>query len=106
MAPLLGMGEFAAEREQLLERVRSMAATLAASAASATTLGRERAILRLIGVSGIDREGRPLAAEVVDRYVSGGQDRLAAGVGLPLPGAPLRADQHPPTPRPGVSPRR
>ena len=95
MAPLLGMGEFAAEREQLLERVRSMAATLAASAASATTLGRERAILRLIGVSGIDREGRPLAAEVVDRYVSGGQDRLAAGVGLPFAVALLEYDSNP-----------
>jgi hypothetical protein len=95
MAPLLGMGELAAEREQLLVRVRSLAATLAAAAASATTLGRERAILRLIGVTGIDREGRPLAAEVVDRYVSGGQDRLAAGVGLPFAVALLEYDSNP-----------
>ncbi len=95
MAPSLGTGEFAAEREQLLERVRSLAATLAAAGASATTLGRERAILRLIGVSGIDREGRPLAAEVVDRYVSGGQDRLAAGVGLPFAVALLEYDSSP-----------
>src|SRR3990172_6844129 len=95
MAPLVGMGELAAEVEQLLERVRSMAATLAASAASATTLGRERAILRLIGVTGIDRGGRPLGAEVVDRYVSGGQDRLAAGVGLPFAVALLEYDSNP-----------
>ncbi len=95
MAPSLGMGELAAEREQLLERVRSLAATLAGAARQATTLGRERAILRLIGVSGIDREGRPLAAEVVDQYVSGGQDRLAMGVGLPFAVALLEYDSSP-----------
>lgn len=95
MAPSLGMGELAAEREQLLERVRSLAATLAGAARRATTLGRERAILRLIGVSGIDREGRPLAAEVVDRYVSGGQARLATGVGLPFAVALLEYDSSP-----------
>ena len=35
-----------------------------------TTVGQERAILRLFGVTGVDRAGRPLAAEVVDRYLA------------------------------------
>jgi len=84
MAPTLGPGDFAAE----LERLRAIASTLAeafgAAATSSRTLGRERAALRLIGVAGIDREGRPLAAEVVDRYVSGHPERLATGVALPF----------------------
>jgi D-Lysine 5,6-aminomutase TIM-barrel domain of alpha subunit len=84
MTPTLGPGEFAAE----LDRLRALAATLAAenrtSAAASRTLGRERAALRLIGVGGIDREGRPLAAEVVDRYVGGRPERLATGVSMPF----------------------
>jgi hypothetical protein len=84
MAPTLAPGEFAAELELLHERATALAADLGTAASALRTLGRERAILRLIGVGGIDREGRPLAAEVVDRYVSGRLDRLAAGVALPF----------------------
>lgn len=95
MAPSLDIGEFAAEREQLAMRARALGQSLAAVARGATTLGRERAILRLIGVGGLDREGRPLAAEVVDRYVSGRQDRLTAGVGLAFAVALLEYDTTP-----------
>lgn len=95
MAPSLDMGEFAAEREQLIARARALGQSLAEVARGATTLGRERAILRLIGVGGVDREGRPLAAEVVDRYVSGRQDRLAAGIGLAFAVALLEYDSTP-----------
>ena len=95
MAPTLGPGDFAAE----LERLRALASTLAdafgAVATSSRTLGRERAALRLIGVAGIDREGRPLAAEVVDRYVSGHPERLATGVALPFAMALLEYDVAP-----------
>lgn len=84
MAPTLTPGDFAAELELLHDRATALAAELGAAASSLRTLGRERAILRLIGVAGIDREGRPLAAEVVDRYVSGRPDRLASGVALPF----------------------
>ena len=95
MAPTLGTAEFASERELLVERARALGASLDAAARSATTLGRERAILRLLGVGGIDREGRPLAAEVVDRYVGGRPDRLAAGIGLPFAVALLEYDSTP-----------
>jgi hypothetical protein len=84
MAPTLATGDFARELEQLRVRAEALAARLGGAAANLRTLGRERAILRLIGVGGIDREGRPLAAEVVDRYVGGHQDRLASGIALPF----------------------
>ena len=73
-----------AQIEMLRQRATALAAELGTAASALRTLGRERAILRLIGVGGIDREGRPLAAEVVDRYVSGRPDRLASGVALPF----------------------
>jgi hypothetical protein len=61
-----------------------LAGTWGARAAVSTTVGRERAILRLFGVQGLDRGGRPLAGEVVDRYVAGRSGRLAAGIALPF----------------------
>src|SRR5690606_1559885 len=71
-----------------LDRLAYLAETLAgawgARARASTTVGRERALLRLFGVDGVDRAGRPLANEVVDRYAGGRQDRLAAGVTLPF----------------------
>lgn len=84
MAPTLAPGDFATELQQLRDHATALAAELGTAASALRTLGRERAILRLIGVGGIDREGRPLAAEVVDRYVSGRPDRLAFGVALPF----------------------
>jgi hypothetical protein len=92
MGPTLAAGEFEAEIGRLRERASALAATLGTAAAALHTLGRERAILRLIGVGGIDREGRPLAAEVVDRYVDGRPDRLASGVALPFALALLEYD--------------
>ena len=47
-------------------------------------VGQERAILRLFGVTGLDRAGRPLAAEVVDRYVGPDPRRLGGGIALPF----------------------
>lgn len=88
----LRQADFATERRLLLERSSSLATRLWRAATSATTLGRERAILRLIGVNGLDREGRPLAAEVVDRYVNGRPGRLAAGIGMPFAMALLEYD--------------
>ncbi|MEO8470509.1 MAG: lysine 5,6-aminomutase subunit alpha, partial [Chloroflexota bacterium] len=95
MMPLIGPGEFQAELEALLERARTVASRLARVANGATSLGRERAILRLIGVTGLDREGRPLAAEVVDRYVDGQATRLAMGIGFPFAMALLEYDTTP-----------
>ncbi len=71
-----------------LERVLGLAADLAGSwsarARTSTTLARERAILRLFGVSGLDPTGLPLASAVVERGIGGNRDRLAAGIGLPF----------------------
>jgi hypothetical protein len=71
-----------------LDRVRGLAAGLAATlggaARAATTPAIERATLRLIGVGGLDRAGRPLAASVVDRAIGDDPGRLARGVLLPF----------------------
>lgn len=64
-----------------------LAAALGAEARAATTVGVERATLRLIGVGGLDRAGRPLAASVVDRAVANDPARLARGVLLPFAAA-------------------
>jgi hypothetical protein len=88
-------GELASALESLAAAAESVAAPMAAAALRSTSLGRERAILRLIGVEGVDREGRPLAAEVVDRYVGGNLNRLAGGVGLPFAVALLEYDSSP-----------
>jgi hypothetical protein len=70
--------------DALRERATSLAATWGAAAASVTTIGQERAILRLFGVAGIDRAGRPLATEVVDRYLAPDPGRLGGGIALPF----------------------
>ncbi|MEO5919342.1 MAG: lysine 5,6-aminomutase subunit alpha, partial [Candidatus Limnocylindrales bacterium] len=95
MALSLGSGELVSEREQLLDAARALTLSLARDAERTTTLGRERAILRLLGVGGLDREGRPLAAEVIDRYVSGDPGRLAGGIGLPFAAALLEYETTP-----------
>ena len=68
----------------LAEHADALAASLGAPAAGSTSIGQERAILRMFGVTGIDRAGRPLAAEVVDRYVSPDRARLSGGIALPF----------------------
>ncbi|HEX7471853.1 MAG TPA: lysine 5,6-aminomutase subunit alpha [Candidatus Limnocylindrales bacterium] len=75
--------------DRLLERAMTLAGAWEARARIATTVGQERALLRLFGVSGLDRAGRPLAAEVVDRYLGGGTRRLAGGIALPFAAALL-----------------
>jgi len=72
------------ELDALQQRATALAASWGAAAATATTIGQERAILRLFGVAGIDRGGRPLAAEVVDRYLAADPGRLGGGIALPF----------------------
>jgi len=83
--------------DALLALADTLAGAWAGRAAASTTQGRERAILRLCGVGGVDRAGRPLASEVVDRYVGSGAaaDRLASGVLLPFATALLEYDLSP-----------
>jgi hypothetical protein len=70
--------------EALVARATTLAAAWGATATGSTSVGQERAILRLLGVAGVDRAGHPLAAEVVDRYVGPDPRRLAGGIALPF----------------------
>jgi D-Lysine 5,6-aminomutase TIM-barrel domain of alpha subunit len=82
-----------------LDRLAELAQTLAGAwggrARSSTTVGQERAILRLFGVHGLDAAGRPLAGEVADRYVGHDRSRLASGIALPFAMALLEYDVGP-----------
>ena len=69
----------AGDLDALRQRASALATAWGAAAASVTTIGQERAILRLLGVSGLDRRGRPLAAEVVERYLGPDAGRVSAG---------------------------
>jgi hypothetical protein len=70
--------------DRLADRAETLAGAWAARARSSTTIGRERALLRMFGVGGLDAAGRPLAWAVVDRYLSGKSSRLGGGVLLPF----------------------
>ena len=74
---------------------RGIAGAWAPRAGAATTIGRERALLRLYGVAGLDRSGLPLAGSVVDGYVGGSTTRLADGVSLAFASALLEYDLEP-----------
>ncbi len=84
---------------QSLERVLRLAADLAggwgARARISTTLARERAILRLFGVSGLDRADVPLASAVIERALGNDPERLAGGIALPFAIALLEYDVSP-----------
>ncbi len=73
----------------------TIASAWGAAAATFTTVGQERAILRLFGVTGVDRAGRPLAAEVVDRYLAPDPRRLGGGIALPFAIAMAEYDLRP-----------
>lgn len=81
--------------DRLAELAETLAGSWGARARSCTTAGQERAILRVLGVTGLDRSGRPLAAEVVERYVGDRPDRLAGGVVLPFAAALVEYDTAP-----------
>lgn len=49
------------ELARVLDLADALAGPWAAAAAASVTAGQERALLRLLGVSGVDRGGRPLA---------------------------------------------
>jgi D-Lysine 5,6-aminomutase TIM-barrel domain of alpha subunit len=81
--------------DRLTERAETLAGAWAGRARASTTIGRERALLRMFGVTGLDRAGRPLAWSVVDRYLTGGRGRLATGVVLPFALALVEYDLDP-----------
>ncbi len=81
--------------DRLVELAETLAGAWGARARLCTTGGQERALLRMFGVTGLDRSGRPLAGEVVDRYVTHRPDRLAGGVVLPFTAALLEYETTP-----------
>jgi D-lysine 5,6-aminomutase alpha subunit-like protein len=81
--------------DRLAERAETLAGAWAARARSSTTVGRERALLRLFGVGGLDAAGRPLAWSVIDRYLGGGRGRLGGGVVMPFAMALVEYDLAP-----------
>jgi hypothetical protein len=76
-----------AQAEGVRRLASELAGPLARIARRSASLAGERALLRLLGIDGLDRDERPLAASVASRYCSGGRDRLAGGLLLPLAAA-------------------
>ena len=85
----------AARLEAVLRQAEDLAGAWGARARVSTTPARERALLRLFGVSGLDRNDVPLASAVVERHVNSAPERLAAGIVLPFVVALLEYDVSP-----------
>ncbi len=81
--------------DRLADRAETLAGAWGARARASTTLGQERALLRLFGVTGLDRSGRPLAGAAVDRWLASAQDGLGSGIALPFAMALLEYDLDP-----------
>lgn len=70
--------------EALRRRAADMAANLSRTASRSATIAQERALLRMLGVDGLDRAGRPLAASLAETYFGSDAGRLAKGIVLPF----------------------
>jgi hypothetical protein len=81
--------------DRLVTRADALAGAWAARARASTTIGQERATLRLFGVHGLDAAGRPLAGATIDRWLSGDPRGLATGIALPFAMALLEYDLDP-----------
>ena len=81
--------------DRLVARADALAGAWGARARASTTIGQERAILRLFGVSGLDAAGRPLAGATVDRWLAGDPRALGNGIALPFAMALLEYDLEP-----------
>jgi len=81
--------------DRLVAQAEALAGAWGARARSSTTVGQERAILRLFGVSGLDAAGRPLAGTTVDRWLAQDPKALGAGISLPFAMALLEYDLDP-----------
>jgi len=81
--------------DALVARADTLAASLAPRARETTSLGQERATLRLFGVTGLDGDGRPLAGATVDRWLARDRRGLGGGVALPFAMGLLEYDLDP-----------
>ena len=83
------------QAELVRRRAADLAGRLSPAARRATTIAQERAVLRMLGVDGLDGTGRPLAASLAARYCGSDPDRLARGVLLPFVVALIEYDLQP-----------
>lgn len=81
--------------DRLVALTEALAGAWSARARASTTIGQERAILRLFGVSGLDSAGRPLAGATVDRWLASDPRGLGGGITLPFAMALLEYDLDP-----------
>jgi hypothetical protein len=81
--------------DRLTDLAETLAGAWAARARSSTTIGRERANLRLFGVGGLDAAGKPLAWSALERYLGPRHERLGGGIILPFAMALVEYDLQP-----------
>src|SRR5450759_3782624 len=65
---LVSGGTLTAELEAIRARAADLAAGLSKTARKSATIAQERAVLRMLGIDGLDRSGRPLAAALAESY--------------------------------------
>jgi hypothetical protein len=80
---------------EVRERAAVLAGGVATRARASTSLACERAVLRLVGVSGLAPNGRPLAMETVERLADADRRMLARGIGLPFALSAVEYDLEP-----------
>jgi len=85
----------AASLDRVLRLAGDLAGAWGARARASTTLARQRAILRLFGVSGLDHAQASLASSVVERALGNDPARLGGGIALPFAVALLEYDVTP-----------
>jgi hypothetical protein len=88
-------GALTDEADLVRRRAADVAAQLSLVAGRSATIAQERAVLRMLGVDGLDASGRPLAASLAERYCGSHPDRLARGVLMPFVVALLEYDLSP-----------
>ncbi len=81
--------------DRLVTQAAALAGAWGARARASTTIGQERAILRMFGVTGLDAAGRPLASTTIDRWLSAEPRALGNGIALPFAMALLEYDLEP-----------
>ncbi len=83
------------QTDRLVDAAGALAGAWGGRARASTTVGQERAILRLFGVHGLDASGAPLAGSTVNRWLAGEPHALAGGIALPFAMALLEYDLEP-----------
>ena len=78
--------------DRVMRHATELASVWGSKARASTTVARERAILRLFGVTGLDHSGVPLASAVVERAMGEDPARLGSGMALPFAVALLEYD--------------